>query len=184
MKSIKNVNSSSWPVFYSLAVSYDRDNQKNKAEENLLKALELSNRHPNVLNYLGYTWLTMDKNVDQAAEMILEAYRQYPYDGHIVDSLGWLFYRLGWYEKAVEYLEQASDMNPGNAVISDHLGDAYWFGGRKNEAVFQWKHALDLKEDAESVDKNEIRRKIEDAQVENNELTVQSPSLYRELRNM
>ncbi len=184
VKSIKNVNSSSWPVFYSLAVSYDRDNQKAKAEENLLKALELSNRHPNVLNYLGYTWLTMDKNVDQAAEMILEAYKQYPYDGHIVDSLGWLFYRLGWYEKAVEYLEQASDMNPGNAVISDHLGDAYWFGGRKNEAVFQWKHALDLKEDAESVDKDAIRRKIEDAQVENKELTVQSPSLYRELRNM
>ena len=75
-------------------------------------------------------------------------------------------------------------MNPGNAVISDHLGDAYWFSGRKNEAVFQWKHALDLKEDAESLNKEIIRAKIEDAKVENKELLLHDIKLSEELKNM
>jgi tetratricopeptide (TPR) repeat protein len=116
--------------------------------------------------------------------MIVEAYRHAPYEGHIIDSLGWVFYRLGQYDKAIGYLEQASDMNPGNAVISDHLGDAYWFGGRKNEAVFQWKHALVLKEDSEMLEKDAVRKKIEDNAVENEVLVITDPLLLDLLANL
>lgn len=163
------INQSSWPIFYAMAISYDRLNQKDKSEANLQKALELSNRDPNVLNYLGYSWLVENKNPDDAVAMILEAYRQYPYDGHIMDSLGWVYFKLGQYNKAIDFLEQASALNSGNAVISDHLGDAYWFGGRKNEAVFQWKHALVFKEDADLLNKEKVENKIENG-LDNNEL--------------
>ena len=173
LKSSHVVDNSMWPIYYSLAVSYDRINQKNKAEDNLKMALHLSNRNPNVLNYLGYSWLIENKNVDDAVRMIVEAYRHAPYEGHIIDSLGWVFYRLGDYDKAIAFLERASDMNPGNAVISDHLGDAYWFGGRKNEAVFQWKHALVLKEDSELLDKTAVQEKIDNNRVENQILEIQ-----------
>ena len=172
IKSSHNIDNSMWPIYYSLAVSYDRINQKNKAEDNLKMALNMSNRNPNVLNYLGYSWLVENKNVDEAVRMIVEAYRHAPYEGHIIDSLGWVFYRLGEYDKAMAYLERASDMNPGNAVISDHLGDAYWFGGRKNEAVFQWKHALVLKEDSELLDKAAVQKKIDNNRVENQVLQI------------
>ncbi len=184
LKSSRTVDNSMWPIYYSLAVSYDRTNQKNKAEDNLKMALNLSNRNPNVLNYLGYSWLTENKNIDEAVRMILEAFRQSPYEGHIIDSLGWVFYRLGQYDKAIAYLERASDMDPGNAVISDHLGDAYWHGGRKNEAVFQWKHAMVLKEDSELLDKNMIQEKIDNNRVDNQVLQIEDEVLRNMLEKL
>ncbi|MEE6207274.1 MAG: tetratricopeptide repeat protein [Alphaproteobacteria bacterium] len=184
IENIKDVKSDSWPIFYALAVSYHRSNQKDLAERYMLKALELSNRNANVLNYLGYMWLDEGRNVDQAIQMIVEAYKQYPYEGHIIDSLGWAYYRIGNYEKAIEYLEQAADMNSGNAVINDHLGDAYWFIGRKNEAVFQWKHALVLKEDADSLDKKAVEAKIDEGILQNDILKVTDTALLEQLNSL
>lgn len=181
IESMTQINGDSWPVFYAMAVSYDRLNQKEKAEENLKKAIDLSGRDSNVLNYLGYSWLLRNKNPEKAVSMILEAYTQDPYEGHIIDSVGWVYFRLGKYDKAIEFLEQASALNPGNAVISDHLGDAYWYGGRKNEAVFLWKHALVLKEDADAVDKKAIEAKIESGEVPNEIIKINDEKLLKAL---
>lgn len=172
-----------WPIYYALAVSYDKLNQKTKAEQNLQKTLLLSNHNPDVMNYLGYSWLEQGRNIEQAAKMILEAYQKYPYEGHIIDSMGWIYFRLGMYTKAVEFLEQAAAMNPGNAVINDHLGDAYWLAGRKNEAVFQWNHALDLKEDADTLDKQKIKDKIENGIHSNITFEVKNPEILELLQN-
>lgn len=177
----KQPDNNIWPVYYALGTSYYTDKQLDKADEYLTKALKLSNRNPNVLNYIGYMYLTNDKDIDAAVKMILDAYNQYSYEGHIIDSLGWVFFRLGEYDKAIAYLEQAADMNPANAVICDHLGDAYWFGGRKNEAVFQWQHALVLKEDADSIDHEIIQKKIDDGVVENKIISLQNKEIYKEL---
>ena len=62
-------------------------------------------------------------------------------------------------ETAIKYLEQAILLEPGEATINDHLGDAYWRVGRKLEAKYQWQHALTLK--PEKDDEPKIRRKIE-----------------------
>ena len=172
-----------WPIYYALAVSYDKLNQKIKAEQNLQQALTLSNQNPNILNYLGYSWLEQGRNIDQAVKMIMEAYDKYPYEGHISDSVGWVYFKLGMYPRAVEFLEQAAALNPGNAVINDHLGDAYWFAGRKNEAVFQWNHALDLKEDADSINKKAIKEKIQNGISHTVIYEVQNPELQELLQN-
>ncbi len=150
-----------WTVYYALGMAYERNGQWKKAEEALQKALKISNRHPFVLNYLGYTWLEQNKNFNEALFMIFEAYSENPEDGHIMDSLGWALYRMGKYEDAVKILERASEYLPGNALLCDHLGDAYWQVGRKAEAKFQWQHALTLKEDSQGLDKDAIADKIE-----------------------
>lgn len=173
-----------WPLYYSLAVAYHRNNQPELAEKYMLQALELSKRNPNILNYLGYMWLEDGKNTDEAIKMILEAYAQLPYEGNILDSLGWVYYRTGNYQKAIEFLEQASDMNSGNAVISDHLGNAYWFIGRKNEAVFQWKHALVLKESSDYIDKKAIKDKIENGNISNPILVINDKEIAEKLANL
>ena len=144
----------------------------------------MSERDAIVLNYIGYLWLEDGKRIDEAGNMILEAYNKYPLDGHIIDSLGWLFYKIGNYAKAVEYLEQASDMNPANAVISDHLGDAYWSFGRKNEAEFQWRHALDLKEDAELIDKEKIKAKLDNGLPKAEVYIISDEKLLKDLAEM
>ena len=162
-QAIKTSNDNvSWVLYYALGVSYEQSGDWDKAEKALKKAQKLSNGHYMVLNYLGYTWMKQGKNIDEAVQMIVSAYAQAPSDANIIDSMGWALYNLGYYGMAEKYLEQAAAAAPSNPVISSHLGDVYWFTGRKNEARFQWQHALDLKDVSGEINRKEIETKIND----------------------
>ena len=134
-----------WSLFYARGICYERLGKWSDAERDLKVALRLSDEHPLVLNYLGYSWVDQKIHLDEAMEMIRKAVDLRPNDGFIVDSLGWAHYRLGEYEKATEYLERAVVLQPDDPTINDHLGDALWRVGRRVEARFQWRHALELK---------------------------------------
>ncbi len=136
-----------WNVFYQRGIAYERLKEWDKAEPNFTKALELFPNQPNVLNYLGYSWVDMGINLEKGMELIQKAVDLRPSDGYIVDSLGWAFYRLGKYDDAVRELERAVGLMPNDPVLNDHLGDAYWRVGRKLEATFQWRHALAMEPD-------------------------------------
>ena len=136
-----------WSVFYQRGIAYERLKEWEKAEPNFRKALELFPNQPQVLNYLGYSWIDMNMNLEEGLEMIRKAVELRPSDGFIIDSLGWGYYRLGRFEEAVTELERAVALQPADPVLNDHLGDAYWRVGRKLEATFQWAHARDLKPD-------------------------------------
>jgi tetratricopeptide (TPR) repeat protein len=112
-----------------------------------------------VLNYLGYSWVEMGRNLDEAKGMIERAVEQEPENGYITDSLGWVLYRLGDYQGAVEWLEKAVELAPVDPVINDHLGDVLWAVGRKIEARFQWHRAMSF--DPEPEEAERIRRKLE-----------------------
>ncbi len=167
IKSVPQIESQHWILYYALGISYERSGQWKKAEQNLKTAIDLSQDHYLALNYLGYSWLKRGENIEEAFGMIVDAYNQSPNDGNIADSLGWAFYTLGMYDNAITYLEKANQMEPANALISDHLGDAYWFGGRQNEARFQWKHALTLEDDSGEVNRKTTKRKIREGIREN-----------------
>ncbi len=156
---IDDPNVSHWRIYYFRGVANERNKNWKQAEEDLKKALELSPDQPQVLNYLGYSWVDMGLNLDEGLDMIRSAVDQRPNDGYIVDSLGWAYYRLGRFDEAVEQLERAAELRPEDPVINDHLGDAYWQVGRKLEATFQWNHARDL--DPEPADLEKIVKKLE-----------------------
>jgi tetratricopeptide (TPR) repeat protein len=135
-----------WRFYYVRGIAYERAKEWPKAEADFLKALELNPDQPAVLNYLGYSWIDQDMNLEPALEMIEKAVAAQPQDGYIVDSLGWAFYKLGRIDEAVATLEQAVLLRPNDAEINDHLGDAYWTAGRKLEAKFQWNVAASVDE--------------------------------------
>jgi Flp pilus assembly protein TadD len=137
---------SDWRFYYVRGIAYERAKEWPKAEADFLKALELNPEQPAVLNYLGYSWIDQDMNLEPALEMIEKAVAAQPQDGYIVDSLGWAFYKLGRIDEAVTTLEQAVLLRPNDAEINDHLGDAYWRAGRKLEAKFQWNVAASVDE--------------------------------------
>ncbi|MCC2112286.1 MAG: tetratricopeptide repeat protein, partial [Hyphomicrobiales bacterium] len=110
--------------------------------------------------YLGYSWVDNGLNYDEALGMIKKAADLRPEDGYIVDSLGWVYYKLGRYEDAVRELERAVTLRPDDPLINDHLGDAYWRAGRRLEARFQWTHARDLKPEPQDLPR--ILKKLED----------------------
>jgi len=70
--------------------------------------------------------------------------RLQPRSGYYADSLGWVYYRQGAFSEAVKWLEKAIQLTPTDAIISEHLGDAYWQTGRRAEARFKWQNALDM----------------------------------------
>lgn len=149
-----------WNLFYQRGIAYERLKKWDKAEPNFKKALELFPDQPQVLNYLGYSWVDMNINLDEGLNLIRKAVELRPEDGYIVDSLGWAYYRLGRYPEAVEELERAVRLRPEDPTINDHLGDAYWRAGRKREAVFKWSAVLDLQ--PEEFDVPKIQKKLKE----------------------
>lgn len=152
-------NRSHWTIFFQRGIAYERQKKWELAEPNFRKALELNPDQPQVLNYLGYSWVDMNINLAEGLEMIRKAVSVKPDDGYIVDSLGWAYFRLGQFDDAVAELERAAELRAGDATINDHLGDAYWRVGRKLEATFQWNRALGLKPEEAEIPK--IKAKIE-----------------------
>jgi len=155
-RAIANIDTSGesfWPLYYRMGIAYERIKQWDKAEAAFKHALELSPDQPDVLNYLGYSWIDMNINLHEGLDMIQKAVDRRPRDGYIVDSLGWVYYRLGRFEEAVTELEKATDLRPRDATINDHLGDAYWRVGRKLEATYQWAQVLDMEIEPEEAAK-------------------------------
>jgi tetratricopeptide (TPR) repeat protein len=144
-----------WRFYYVRGIAYERNKQWPKAEADFQKALVLRPDQPQVLNYLGYSWVDQGINLAPALDMIQKAVDASPNDGYIVDSLGWAFYRLGRYEEAVEALERAVQLRPNDPEINDHLGDAYWRNDRRLEAKFQWNIAASVD------DKGDVKARVQ-----------------------
>jgi len=140
-------------LLFQRAIAYERLQQWDKAEPDFRKALDISPRNPQILNYLGYSLIDRNMKLDEALDMVQKAAYMMPRDGFIVDSLGWAYYKLGRYAEAVNVLEKAVKLRPQDAAINDHLGDAYWRAERKLEATFQWKHAIANKPEAQELAK-------------------------------
>ncbi|MEE8544414.1 MAG: tetratricopeptide repeat protein [Alphaproteobacteria bacterium] len=149
-----------WSLLYARGIALERSRQWSRAEADFLHALELKPDQPLVLNYLGYSWVEQGDNLERALGMIEKAVELRPNDGYIVDSLGWVYYRMGSYVDAVEQLERAVELRPEDPTINDHLGDAYWRVDRINEARFQWLRALSFTPDEELVPAIEAKLKL------------------------
>ncbi|MBI1220533.1 MAG: tetratricopeptide repeat protein [Rhodobacteraceae bacterium] len=148
-----------WTLFYVRGICNERQGQWDKAEPDFREALVLQPDQPEVLNYLGYAMVERGEKLPEALDMIKRAVAARPDDGYIVDSLSWVYYRTGQYEKALPIAEHASQLMPVDPVVTDHLGDVYWAVGRKLEAEFQWHRALSY--DPDPKDAARIKRKLE-----------------------
>ena len=144
---LDKIGEEDWYLFYYRGITLERTDRWQEAEADFKEALELRPDAPYVLNYLGYSWVDRGVNIEEAMAMIQKAADRFPKNGDIIDSLGWAHYRRGDFGAAVLNLERAVQLHPGEPVINDHLGDAYWRVGRRFEARYQWRHALGLDPD-------------------------------------
>ena len=147
-----------WPILFLRGISFERSKNWGLAEADFISALELSPNQPQILNYMGYSLLERKEKLDQAMRMILMAAEKAPDSYHIIDSLGWAYYKTGDFEKALLYLERAMELESTDPIVNDHLGDVLWMLGRKREAKFQWKKSLSFK--PEPVDQKKTEDKL------------------------
>lgn len=153
---IKSFQQDDWKLFYQRGIAFERLDQWPKAESDLRKALEFVPNQPQVLNYLGYSLVDRGQKLEESLNMLQKASALQPQNSYILDSLGWAYYKLKQYNKAVQILENAVKLQPEDPTLNDHLGDAYWQVGRKREAIFQWNHAIDN----EAKDSKKIEKKL------------------------
>lgn len=163
---IQEIQPRDWVLFYARGIAYDRAHQWPKAQADFEHALQLSPDQPYVLNYLGYSWAEQGTHLSEARKLIEKAVALRPNDGAILDSLGWVLLRQGNTAGAVHWLERAVEMEPEDATINGHFGDALWAAGRKLEATYQWHLALTFKPDAEEAAR--IQAKLKQAGLASN----------------
>jgi tetratricopeptide (TPR) repeat protein len=158
INSIDKVQNSDWHIFFARGITRERTGKWHLAEMDLQRARDLSNDDPHVLNYLGYSWIDRGVYLDEGLKIINKALQKDPKNGAFVDSLGWAYFRLGEYEKALPILEDASQLEPTDPVVTAHLGDVLWRLGRLFEARYQWRKALAF--EPSEKDRAEIENKL------------------------
>lgn len=146
-----------WRLYFARGAARERLGRWPEAEADFQEALRLSPDQPDVLNYLGYSWVDRGERLREGLALIERAVELRPLSGAIIDSLGWAHYRLGDYPRALDLLERAVELEPADPTLNDHLGDVYWRMGRRIEARFQWERALSFAPD----DPDAIRAKLE-----------------------
>jgi len=153
-KALKHLNnaikkSPDIPSFlYSRAILLSELNQHQASEADLRKVLKLKPDNVAALNALGYTLVDRNIRLDEASVLLEKAHKLSPNDAPILDSLGWLEYRLGNLAKAKKRLREAFDILKDHEIAA-HLGEILWLVGEQSEAKAIWNEGLKLKPDSQ-----------------------------------
>jgi Tfp pilus assembly protein PilF len=126
------------------------------------KVVELQPDHIDALNYLGYTWAENNTHLEKALAYIKKAIALKPDNGYILDSLGWVYFRMGELEKAKTELERALALEPKDPYIHEHMGDIYLATGQKQKAKEAYRQAMEMFKDQKK--KEKMQQKIDAAQ--------------------
>ncbi len=127
-------------IKYELAMMYERNERLNDTERLLREVIALDPGHAHSYNALGYSLADRNQRLPEALKLITRALEIAPNDPFIMDSMGWIKFRLGDYVTAVQYLEKAYRVRP-EADIAAHLGEALWMLGQRDAAIEIWKKA-------------------------------------------
>jgi len=139
--------------------AYERTDQWDKAEIDLLNSLSISPDDAYVINYLAYSWIEKGINIEKSLNMLKKANQLRPNDGYIIDSLGWALFKLKKYEEAKKYMQLAVRLMASDPVINDHFADVLWMNRNALQARYYWNYALELEKTEEKL-KKEIEYKL------------------------
>ena len=129
-------------LLYARAMVAERLDRLDILERDLRAIIARDPNHAEALNALGYTLADRTDRYEEALALVERALALEPDEYHIVDSMGWVLYRLGRHEEAAEHLRRSYEGEP-DPVVAAHLGEVLWALGRREEAREIWDSALD-----------------------------------------
>ena len=135
-------------LLYSRGMLAERMDRLDIVERDMREIISQDPDHADALNALGYTLADRTDRYEEAYELIKRAIELKPDEAYIVDSMGWVLYRLGRYEEALEQLQRAMALDP-DPEIAAHLGEVLWVMGEKAQARSVWSTALEATPDDE-----------------------------------
>ncbi len=139
-------------LLYSRALVAERLDRLDILEQDLQQILQREPDNAQTLNALGYTWADRKQNLEQAFDYIQRAYAQLPEDAAVVDSMGWIHYRLGNHEEALSYLRRAYELDP-QGEIAAHLVEVLFVMGDDAAAKALFAEAIERHPDDEFLNK-------------------------------
>lgn len=135
---------SSIPLIYGRAMHHAGQSEFEEAEADFRRVLALDEKNAAALNALGYTLADNTERLDEAKTLIAQAYALRPNDAAILDSMGWVEFKLGNQEQALHFLERAYNIVQDHEIAA-HYGEVLWTVGQKRAARQVWKQALESK---------------------------------------
>lgn len=155
-----NAYQDSTDLRYSRAMVAEKLGNMEQLEKDLEHIISLEPDNATALNALGYTLADRSTRLDEAQALIEKALTIAPKDPAILDSLGWVYFRLGKLKDALDLLQQAFAMFP-DAEVAAHLGEVLWAMGDKLEAKDVWRKALEKTPDSQILKDTLLRLEVE-----------------------
>ncbi|HVM93405.1 MAG TPA: tetratricopeptide repeat protein, partial [Terriglobales bacterium] len=157
-------------VWFLRGSTLEREKRYSDAAVQFKKVLASDPEHASALNYLGYMLADQNMELDAALGYIKKAVNLDPANGAYLDSLGWVYFRMGKYELAEENLVKASQKINTDPTVHDHLGDLYQKTGRLKLAVTNWDRALNewnrtIAAEVDQADVARVQKKLDSAKV-------------------
>jgi tetratricopeptide (TPR) repeat protein len=131
----------SFELLYDRAMAAERIDKLDVLETDLRRVIKMKPDYAHAYNALGYTLAEKTDRLGEAKELIEKAYKLSPDDPFIMDSLGWVHYRMGQVGEALKHLQTAYSARP-DPEIAAHLGEVLWSDGKHDEARKIWRAAL------------------------------------------
>jgi tetratricopeptide (TPR) repeat protein len=145
-------------LFFEYGLLLEKRADHKGAIEKMQQVLRLNPDHAEALNFIGYTWADSGINLKEALKYIEKAYLLKPKNGFIVDSLGWVHYKLGNHKKAAQILREALELEPSDPHIYEHLGDVYSAQQKNLKALQMYRQAYTLFDNKKK--KKNVQKKI------------------------
>ena len=145
---------------YSRAMVSEKLGNLEQLEQDLEHIISLEPDNATALNALGYTLADRSTRLDEAQALIEKALIIAPKDPAILDSLGWVYFRLGKLKESLELLQQAFAMFP-DAEVAAHLGEVLWAMGDKKQAKSVWRKALDKTPESQILNDTLLRLEVD-----------------------
>ena len=144
LKTAVNIYHDNPQLFFEYGLLLEKNGMYQQAINNMEKVIELQPDHAEALNFIGYTLADNNIHLDRALDYIQKAVKLKPDNGYITDSLGWVYFRMGELDLAAAKLEYASELEPGDPHIYEHLGDVYRALEKKTKALQTYRKAYKL----------------------------------------
>ena len=160
IKKLTKLKPSNDRYLFTLGVLYDQVGKKKLSIEALESAVEANPNNVNALNYLSYAYTESGIKLDRAKKLIEKVIKVEPRNGYFIDSLGWVYYKMGAYDKALKHIQEAALLVPNDAVILEHLAIIHQELGNKREARILYEKSL---ANAPESDDKEVAKRVKEA---------------------
>lgn len=143
---------------FFLGTMQDRVGNTEESIAQMNRVLELDSEHVQAMNYLAYTYAELSTELEKAQVLAKKALALKPDDGYVLDTVGWVYFKSGNFVEAIKFLELAHKKQADEAIIAEHLGDAYFRHQMVDKALRMYNKAVGLESDSRKALK--IRDKI------------------------